>query len=335
MGCFLCSTKKTSSNSNTKLQTTTTHRSPPSTLSFVEQEQVKEILSETPVIINNPIIHSNEEKNNISNIQDSHVFKIARIFNPKELNRVGSNPKEMAEELSRNIRVGSDTKESTKELKRVGSDPREATKHVSRHIRVGSNSKETIGEFSRSIRVGSDPKETIKDVWQRSPAKYRNTSPARRSDHLPRSGQIRNTSPARRSNHLSGSGQIRNTSPAKRSDHLPWSGLTRNNSLSRVGSSRNTGGLSRKDNGESSCRRSRPPVICGDQTNGGTRNSISRCPSARKSGKSPGRVRSELGDRRRVPAEAGINNNYKKPLTSGIDESVENPLLSFECFIFI
>ncbi|XP_055826088.1 uncharacterized protein LOC129894420 isoform X2 [Solanum dulcamara] len=214
----------------------------------------------------------------------------------------------MVREPIKNIRVGSDPKELVKELSRsirIGSDPKDLAKELSRSIRIGSDMKEITKDLGRHIRVGSDSKEMIKDVRQRSPAKYRNS-----------------TSPARRTDHLSGSGQIRNNSP------------------SRVGSGKNTGGLSRKDNGESSCRRSRSPVICGDQINGGTRKSISRCPSVRKSGKSPGRVRSELGDRRRSPAEAGNgnrenNNNYKRSLTSGNNETIENPLVSMECFIFI
>lgn len=340
MGCFLSSTKKTPPNSNTKLQTTTTHTSPPLTLPFLEQkEEVKEILSETPIIINKPINHSIDEKNNIlekkfsldknqcHNIHDSHVFKIARIFNPKD--ELSREPSDMYKKFSRSIRVGSDPKEMAREpIKniRVGSDPKELAKELSRSIRVGSDMKEITKDLGRHIRVGSDSKEMIKDIRQRSPAKYRNS-----------------TSPVRRTDHLSGSGQIRNTSPSIRSDHLPGSGQTRNNPPSRVGSGKNTGGLSRKDNGESSCRRSRSPVICGDQISGGTRNSISRCPSVRKSGKSPGRVRSELGDRRRSPAEAGNgnrenrenNNNYKRSLTSGNNESIENPLVSMECFIFI
>ncbi|KAH0688669.1 hypothetical protein KY285_015821 [Solanum tuberosum] len=342
MGCVLSSTKKTPSNSNTKLQISTTHRSPPLTLPFLEQEEeVKEILSETPIIINNPINHSihdeninilekkfSIEKNQSHNIHDTHVFKIARIFNPKdELSRVGSDEKEIAREPSKRIRVGSDPKEMTKEL--------------SRSIRVGSDTKETIKDLSRPIRVGSNSKDMIIDIRQRSPANYRNnTSPVKRSGNLSGSGQIRNTSPARKSDHLSGSGQVRNTSPARKFDHQSGSGQTRNNSPSRVGSGKNMGGLSRKDNGECSGRRSRSPVICGDQISGGTRNSISRCPSTRKSGRSPGRVRSELGDQRQSPAEAGNgnrenNNNYKRSLTSGNNESIENPLVTLECFIFI
>ncbi|KAJ8567832.1 hypothetical protein K7X08_020040 [Anisodus acutangulus] len=354
--CFLKSTKKTppkpnTCNSHTKLQSTTTHRSPPLTLPFLdeEKEDVKEILSETPIINNSPIIHSTDENNNIPkkfsaetkqchNMHDS-VFKIAKIFNPenelshediyKKINRstlVGSDPKATIKELSRSIRVGSDPKETVKELSRsirVRSETKETAKD-----RVGSDPKEGSKEF-RSIRVGSDPKEMIKDVRtelrQKSPAKQRNTSPARRPE------QIR------------GSGKTRNTSPAKSVDQLFGSGQNPNISSGRVGSGRNTGGLSRKDNGESSCRRS--PVLCGDLVNGGTRNSINRCPSARKSGKSPGRVRSELGDRHRSPVDAGngsrsnrenrVNNNSKGHLRSGINESIENPLVSMECFIFI
>ncbi|KAF3685488.1 hypothetical protein FXO37_00547 [Capsicum annuum] len=317
MGCFLSSTKKTPPNSNTKLETTTINRYPPITLSFLEEqkEEVKEILSETPIIINNnPIIHRTNEKNNIpkkdlspeekqcqNNIHDSHVYKIARIFNPRELGviRAGPGSEEPVKELDRSIWAGPGQNETSKEL--------------SRHIRSGSGRIEMKGELSKSIRAGSDPKERTR---QRSPAKYRNTSPAGRPGQLSGSGQTRNASPTRKSGQLSGSGQARIISP------------------------------SRKDSGENSCRRSRSPIMCGDQINGGTKSSISRCSSMRKSGKSLGRVRSELGDWRRSTApeprngsrsnrENRENNNYRKPLPSGINDSIENPLVSLECFIFI
>ncbi|XP_059283796.1 uncharacterized protein LOC132037319 [Lycium ferocissimum] len=428
MGCVPSSTKKIPPNPNTynshaNLQSSNIHRSPPLTIPFLEQEEeVKEVLSETP-IINSPIIHNTDENNSIPknfspkekkqchNNHDS-VFKIAKIFNPKDEHCEVS---DMYRKFSRSMRVGSDPKETVKELNmsiRVGSDPKETAREQSKVMRVGSSGqKETFKELSRNSRVGSDPKETIKDVTAelrlRSPAKHRNTSPARRTDplsgsgqtrnlsparrsdhlsvstrnispakrleHLTGSGQTRNTSPARMTDHLTGSGQTRNTSPARmtvhktgsgqtrntspsrrtdhqtgwgqtlntsparRTDHLTGSGQTRNISPSRVGSGRNIGGISRTANGESSCRRSRSPIMCRDQFNGGTRNSISRCPSSRKSGKSPRRVRSELGDRLRSPMEAGNSSrsNSKRHMRSGINESLENPLVSMECFIFI
>nr|XP_033510181.1 uncharacterized protein LOC104089236 isoform X1 [Nicotiana tomentosiformis] len=323
MGCFFSSTKKTPSNpitnsspkSHTK-QSRTTQRSPPLTLPFLEEEKVKEVLSETPAIPKNNHQNILEQKN-----QNDSVLKIAKIFNPKE---------ELSQEQYRNFSRSN----------RVGSDPKDNTsKELSRHIRFGSHPKDTIKEISRHIRVGSDPKGMTGDVGtelrQRSPAKYRNdASPARiRPEYLSGSVQTRNTSPAKiRPKHLY-------ASPARiRSDHLSRSGPIRNTSPGRIGSGKNTGGLSRKDNGESSFRRTRSPVICADQ-NGGTRNSISRCPSARKSGKSPGRVRSELGDRRRKPPVEAENyshrENRENKLTNGNNESLENPLVSMECFIFL
>ncbi|CAN4116629.1 unnamed protein product [Withania somnifera] len=279
MGCFLSSTKKTTPNSNTKTPTP-----------FLEEkEEVKEILSEAPIIINNPINNINDEKNSIPqknfshNIHDSHVFQIAKIFNPRELTgsiRVGSDPKEPKKELSKSIRAELGPNKTVKELnKHIWTGPKETTTDLSKHIRVGSGQKEMKEELSRS-------KETmIKDIRKN----------------------------LRRPDHLSGPVQTRNISPG------------------RVGSG--------------SCRRSRSPVMCGDQINGGTKNSIGKCPSVRKSGKSPGRVRSELGDRRRSPAPETGNgsrsnrennrNNNKRNLTSGINESFENPQVSLECFIFI
>lgn len=110
-------------------------------------------------------------------------------------------------------------------------------------------------------------------------------------------------------------------SPARRSDPSP--GRMRSGRESRV---------PRKDNGECSGRRSRSPAMRTE--NGGYGSGLGRIPSVRKTGKSPGRVRSELGDRIRKMDERDGNGENKWPPTNG-NESLENPLVSLECFIFL
>ncbi|PSS10270.1 hypothetical protein CEY00_Acc17364 [Actinidia chinensis var. chinensis] len=84
----------------------------------------------------------------------------------------------------------------------------------------------------------------------------------------------------------------------------------------------------RRDFGESSGRRSRSPAARG-MDGGGARAGLGRSPSARKTGKSPGRVRSELNDKTRMIEDS---NRWPSPTTN---ELLENPLVSLECFIFL
>ncbi|KAM7525125.1 hypothetical protein LguiA_015027 [Lonicera macranthoides] len=79
----------------------------------------------------------------------------------------------------------------------------------------------------------------------------------------------------------------------------------------------------RGDSGESSGRRTMSPVR---YTEGGsTRFDLGRSPSVRKTGKSPGRIGSEK-------TRKGAEGNKWAPTTN---ESLENPLVSLECFIFL
>lgn len=84
-----------------------------------------------------------------------------------------------------------------------------------------------------------------------------------------------------------------------------------------------------REAGESSRRRSRSPVIRND--NAGSRQNLGRSPSVRKTGKSPGRVRSDLSENSRK--REGGSKDGKWPPTS--NELLENPLVSLECFIFL
>ncbi|XP_074272170.1 uncharacterized protein LOC141596054 [Silene latifolia] len=78
---------------------------------------------------------------------------------------------------------------------------------------------------------------------------------------------------------------------------------------------------------ENSTRRSRSPA---------TRNNVGRSPSGRRVGSSPGRVRMVGGPEngRKVDEEKGKGNGNESEM-DGPKESLENPLVSLECFIFL
>lgn len=108
-------------------------------------------------------------------------------------------------------------------------------------------------------------------------------------------------------------------SPARRSDPLP---IRRPpvREMGRLGRAPAENGEFRRDRGEISRRRSRSPE---------NRKEVGRTPSGRKTGRSPiGALVVEAGDGgRRVEAGGGA------PPTS--EESIEKPLVSLECFIFL
>ncbi|PON71001.1 hypothetical protein PanWU01x14_077110 [Parasponia andersonii] len=83
----------------------------------------------------------------------------------------------------------------------------------------------------------------------------------------------------------------------------------------------------RRDSGEGSARRSRSPA-----TRSGA---VGRSLSARRSAKSPGRAASGPihGSTRMGTDDPGLEGKW--PPTSTTDESLENPLVSLECFIFL
>ncbi|KAL3627747.1 hypothetical protein CASFOL_029110 [Castilleja foliolosa] len=129
---------------------------------------------------------------------------------------------------------------------------------------------------------------------------------------------LRRSSPAKRKN-TAFPGEMRRDktvgrSPVRRSEPSP-------------GRARPGSGNGRRDSGESSGRRSRSPAMRTDS--GPSKTGSGRSPSTRKTGRSPGRVGSGLGERTRKVDEV----RREDPPTD--DESLENPLVSLECFIFL
>lgn len=127
-----------------------------------------------------------------------------------------------------------------------------------------------------------------------------------------RRSELRQRSPAKpRNRAFSGEMQREKTvgrSPGRRSEPSPG----------RVRPAPAPGYGRRKENGESSGRRSRSPVTRAES-------GLGRAPSARRTGKSPGRVGPGEKIRKVEPA----------PTNGSNDELLENPLVSLECFIFL
>ncbi|GLT75120.1 hypothetical protein SLA2020_468690 [Shorea laevis] len=90
----------------------------------------------------------------------------------------------------------------------------------------------------------------------------------------------------------------------------------------------------RRDPGESSGRRSRSPAV--------NRSTMGRSPSAKRVNRSPGRVRTEpgeIGNSKRVEENINLEGKWPNSINSASNstpnESLENPLVSLECFIFL
>ncbi|KAL6546625.1 hypothetical protein OROMI_022346 [Orobanche minor] len=138
--------------------------------------------------------------------------------------------------------------------------------------------------------------------------------------------QFRQMSPAKRKNSPF-SGEVKRDrtvgrSPVRRSEPSPSRPRPRPVSGSGYGRKR--------ESGEISGRRSRSPVARTDP--GPSKMGPGWSPSARKTGRSPSRAGS--GERiRKVDGDRKDGGGNKEPPTS--DETLENPLVSLECFIFL
>lgn len=155
---------------------------------------------------------------------------------------------------------------------------------------------------------------------------------------------VRNDNRQRSFRHRSSYGDSRRErvggkSPSKRSEFSPVR-VRSGSCMDASGSGANNG--RRRDCGERSGRRSRSPAT---RTDGdGAKMDLVRSRSAGKTGKSPGRVKSEVGDRIRKVEDSNTTNfrcssnresRENKWLPTSSNESLENPLVSLECFIFL
>ncbi|KAJ1434777.1 hypothetical protein SESBI_05136 [Sesbania bispinosa] len=176
-----------------------------------------------------------------------------------------------------------------------------------------------VCSLSESVSTIGDRREEEEETRRRV-----NGSPARMHKNRSFSGDLG----ARRERTAAGK------SPARRSEQSP---CRRNAGSARVVQSRDqmvNGGTwnkpHRRDAGENSGRRSRSPATRTD--NGATRSAVGRSPSARRTNQSPARVRTATPENGGRKME---NSMMEGKWPSSANESLENPLVSLECFIFL
>lgn len=277
MGCCVSTTNDEPSAQNLP-HNSKQNRTPPPSHPLLEEESVKEVLSETPSVPKKPTIvrarHENHDPRKfksslpttVPNIPDEKFKKPIMVLKPEEFSE---EPSEICSTLSESVSTATCCTEK--------------------------NDDDRTDNRLRSFRQRSLSGDCR---WERVAGK----SPSKRPEPSP--GRV-------------GSGSGRDAR-----------GLVANNGQ-------------RRDCGESSGRRSRSPATR-SEGGGGSKMGLVRNGSARKGGKSPGRVKSEVGDKIRKVEDAH-NSNFgysnresrenKWPPAS--DESLENPLVSLECFIFL
>ncbi|KAJ7968492.1 serine/arginine repetitive matrix protein 1-like [Quillaja saponaria] len=171
-----------------------------------------------------------------------------------------------------------------------------------------------------TITDKKDNHEEIRQRVNRSPGKlYKNQSFS--GDYGGKRDRIMGKSPTRRSEQ----------SPGKRN----VGSVRLIQSRDQVGQSQTIGcrGLRtephRRDPNENSAKRSRSTATRTE--NGATRSIMGRSPSARRTNKSPARVRTDMSENdNRKLEQTRMESNWPSA-----NESLENPLVSLECFIFL
>lgn len=276
MGCCASTNKSAKPNKSGRISNSTTaaaakrggvSKSPPPSHSHLEEETVKEVLSETPKPPSPPIPKFQSK-------HESPFIKSAPLLQEKRQNGVVYKPPFLAFAAA----SASDDLSEASEICSTLSESVSATTSVTEK-RENNNGERRA------------------DSRQRSPARLRNR---------PFSGELQREKTVGRS-------------PGRKPEPSPG--------RARPGPGPGSGYGKRRENGESSGRRSRSPVTRGES-------GLGRAPSARRTGKSPGRVGPGSGEKIRK-LESGDSKWPAAPTNAGNDELLENPLVSLECFIFL
>ncbi|XVE87975.1 hypothetical protein DITRI_Ditri19aG0031100 [Diplodiscus trichospermus] len=275
-------------------------------LPSAEEETVKEVLSETPKpkAPNAHIFIPQEEENKRIQIEKSAFVKIEE---KESLNfYVKTEPKSPVIEESASEDVSEICSVSLSESLSTITDRRDEEEEVRQQKVFRSPAR----SGSRNRVVGRSPTRKLDQnrVVGRSPTRKLDQSPGRRN------GVVNGGSSER---------LVRNREPPLRRGSRP--------------------DPPRKDPGESSGRRSRSPAV--------NRSVMGRSPSGRRTNLSPGRVRRDPGEfgnsykvehqqqQEHVTATTKegkwSSSNNHGATTSAPNESLENPLVSLECFIFL
>lgn len=293
MGCCLSANKASSAGENDQHSSKVAyvHGSDTSNsrgcVPLMEEETVKEVLSETPtpkpaiakieleektITPTKPALQKIEEEVEI----EKKKMKTAPVIVPEEISEV-SEICSLSESMSTTT-IATERRDDDERSRDDGEVRQRVDRSAAKHPRNRSFSGELSGKRDR--------------VVGRSPARRSDPSPGRRNDAGVRSvlGREGNQSTARR----------------------------------RIATN-----VHRRESGESSARRSRSPAT---RTDGGaSRSALGRSPSTRKMAQSPSRVRSTPPENSKSRGE-GTSKEGKWPSSN---ESLENPLVSLECFIFL
>lgn len=274
------------------------NRAPPS----AEEETVKEVLSE--VSKPRPVMSVDDVMKQVAEARD--LMKTA-------LKNVDEKRYDAVEE------VAAEVKESVKKRREVESSKNEEEMSEVSEICSLTMSESVSTTTAKSVaddggEVRQNRRQRISGSPARIPARNRLTShsPSRKTEQSPVKRTVNNGSSVR----------LASTSHHNESTRVRRVGLAPD--------------PRRRDPGESSGRRSRSPAT----TRSGT---VNRSPSRRATAtQSPGRVRSEPNERggsRRLEGKIGINKNEnnknRNTSSTTTKESLENPLVSLECFIFL
>ncbi|KAI3456285.1 hypothetical protein Pfo_012948 [Paulownia fortunei] len=271
------------SNSKTTIKHSSISKSPPPTHPLLEEETVKEVLSETRTIPKPPSPRIPRVQGNRQN--ESPFIKAAPLLT--DLSRTAHEKEHQTGGVCKKPVMAFGSDDLSEEVSEICS-----TLGESESVSVST----TVTEKREN---NCDRNDELRELRQRSPARYKNRS---------FSGEVKREKTVGRS-------------PGRRSEPSP----------SRVRPGTGSGYGRRRDSGESSGRRSRSPVTRTES--GPSKTGLVRSQSARKTGKSPARVGSGLGERIRKLDEGKDDGDKKWPPTS--NESLENPLVSLECFIFL
>lgn len=263
-----------------------TSKSPPPSL---EEETVKEVLSETPTIPKQtssivPKFQENQQ-NNVPFIKPSPLLPVFSEIPDEKKHNDGVLKKPFVD--FKNDEVSEEFSE------------------------ICSTISESVS-VSTSVTEKRENNENVNAFRQSAPPRFKNGSI---------SGEITREKPMGKS-------------PGRRSEPSPV--RARSGPVTRRNSPSVPGRRESRDSGQSSCRRSMSPVTrthTGPDKTGLTQNQL-----VRRTGKSPGRVGSALSERTRRMDEGNeivdsSCSETKWPATS--TESLENPLVSLECFIFL
>ncbi|KAJ4981626.1 hypothetical protein NE237_032463 [Protea cynaroides] len=266
--------------------------------SLSEEETVKEVLSETPTP--KPSFR-NVETQKIPKPSIPKIEKEKKPSPPPTPLPLPSFPKKIEEEVAKRAKPSPDPSQVVEEISEV-SDMCSLSETVS---------TTTIGE-----RYGVEDGEVRQRV-DRSPAKI----PRKRlvSGELPaRTERGGKSSPARRLDPSPGRRNDNNATKPSQIHHQSTRDTNGGYIRRRQIPSCSSGGV-RRDLGESSGRRSRSPA---------TRPALERSPSS-KAVRSPARIPTLGQDNGERSEEAKEEGNFPT------NESLENPLVSMECFIFL